>query len=148
MTHTMKELLLREFAQGIAAVAKRRNIHIDPTDLQCFLYKNISKCKSYGRSSVKFHIGYDGLILYNCKEIAKTPEEAEKLSNYNILCNIKYRPDKERYKQPTLVVEFQERQPYVYIRAFYGVNKLSNTLCTMYTNLAGTKRSLFNIFIR
>lgn len=148
MTQPMKELLLREFARGISAVAKRRNIPIDPMDLQCFLYKNISKCKCYGRSSVKFHIGYDGLILYNFKEIAKTPEEANKLAKYNVLCNIKYQPDRERYKQPKLVVEFQERQPYVDIRAFYGVHSLSDTLCTMYTNLEGTKRSLFNIFIR
>lgn len=146
MTPTMKELLLREIARGISAVAKRRNILIDPTDLQCFLYKNISKCKCYGRSSVKLHIGYDEMILYNCKEIAKTPEEAKKLANYTVLCGIKYHPYKEKYKRPKLVVEFQLLKPYT--RAFNGSHKLSNTLCTMYTNLDATKRSLFNIFIR
>lgn len=145
MTRPMKELLLREFAQGISAVAKRHDIHIDPMDLQCFLYKNISKCKSYGGSSDKLHISYNTIMLYNYKEIAKTPEEANKLSNYNILCGIKYHPDDKRYKQPKLFVEFQLVNPY--IRAFNGVHSLSNTLCAMYTNIKGTKRSLFNIFI-
>ena len=148
MTRPMKELLLREFAKGISAVAKRHDIHIDPLALQYYMYKNIIICKRYGGSNGKLHIGYDGLILYNCKEAAKTPAEAEKLSNYNVLCNIKYHPYKEKYKQYKLVVEFQARQPYVYTRAFYGVHKLSNTLCTIYTNLDVTKRSLFNIFIR
>lgn len=41
MTKPMKELLLREFAQGISAVAKRHDVHIDPMALQCFLYKHI-----------------------------------------------------------------------------------------------------------
>ena len=145
MTHTMKELLLREFAQGISVVAKRHDIHIDPIALQYYMYKNIIMCKHYGESSDKLHIGYNGMILYKLKELAKTPKEAKKLSNYNILCGIKYCPDDKRYKHPKLFVEFQLLKPY--IRAFNGVHKLSNTLCTMYTNIEDLKRSLFDTFI-
>ena len=148
MTQPMKELLLREFARGISAVAKRRNIPIDPMDLQCFLYKNISKCKCYGRSSVKFHIGYDGLILYNFKEIAKTPEEANNLQNIMYCVTLNTSRTGRGINNPSLLWSFRNANHMLDIRAFYGVHSLSDTLCTMYTNLEGTKRSLFNIFIR
>lgn len=149
MTKPMKELLLREFAQGISAVAKRRNIHIDSMALLGFLYKNISICKRYKRPNDKLYIGYDGILLYNCKELANIPEEARKLANYNIACGIRYRPHNEKPEPPKLFVEFQVLKPYLstVIRAFTGVHKLSNTLCTMYTNLEGTERSLFTTFI-
>ena len=149
MTKPMKELLLREIAQGISAVAKRHNIHIDSMALLGFLYKNISICKRYKRPNDKLYIGYDGMLLYNCKELANIPEEVEQFANYEITCVIKYHPYKGKYKPPKLFVEFQVLKPYLstVIRAFTGVHKLSNTLCTMYTNLEGTERSLFTTFI-
>ena len=145
MTKPMKELLLREIAQGISAVAKRHDIHIDPIALQYYMYKNICICKRYGGFSGKLYIGYNGMILYKCKELAKTPEDAKKLSNYHIQCGINCRPSKGNYKQHKLFVEFQLLNPYK--RAFNGVHKLSNILCDVYTNTEGIKRSLFNIFI-
>lgn len=146
MTKPMKELLLREFAQGISAVAKRRDVHIDPMALQCFLYKHIGVCNGYGRSSDKLFINYDGMMLYNITEIAKTPEEAEQFANYEITCVIKYHPYKGKYKPPKLFVEFQSLDPYRV--AFKGWHKLSNTLCTMYRNLDVKKRSLFITFVQ
>ena len=145
MTRPMKELLLREFAKGISAVAKRHDIHIDPLALQYYMYKNIIICKRYGGSNGKLHIGYNGMILYKLNEIAKTPEEARKLANYNILCSINYRLSRGNCKQHKLVVEFRLLHPY--IRAFNGVHKLSNTLCDTYTDIEGIKRSLFSIFM-
>lgn len=141
MTKPMKELLLREFAQGISAVAKRHNIHIDSMALLGFLYKNIGVCNGYGRSSDKLFINYDGMMLYNFTE-----EEAEQFANYEITCVIKYHPYKGKYKPPKLFVEFQSLDPYRV--AFKGWHKLSNTLCTMYTNLDGTERSLFITFVQ
>lgn len=149
MTQLMKELLLREIARGIAAVAKRHDIYIDPIALLGFLYKNISLCKLYKRPNDKLYIGYDGMLLYKLKELAKTPEEAEKLTNYNIACEINYRPHNKKPKPPKLVVEFQFLNPSIstITRAFNGSHKLSNTFCTMYTNIDGTERSLFTSFI-
>lgn len=145
MTKLMKELLLREFAQGISAVAKRHDIHIDPMALKGLLYKHVGVCKRDGGSSVKLYIGYSEVLLYNFKEIAKTPEEAKQFANYNIHCFIKYRPYRGQYKPPKLLVEFQLLDPYMI--AFIGSHKLSDTLCTMYRNVNVRKRSLFTTFI-
>ena len=146
MTKLMKELLLREFAQGISAVAKRHDVHIDPMALQCFLYKHVGVCKCDGGSSDLLFINYDGMILSNFKAITKTHEEAEQFTYYDIYCVIKYNPYKGKYRPPKLFVEFEFLKPYRV--AFNGWHKLSNTLCTMYRNLDVKKRSLFITFVR
>lgn len=145
MTKPMKELLLREIAQGISAVAKRHDVHIDPMALQGFLYKHIGVCNRDGGSSDKMFLNYDGVMLYKFTEIAKTPDEAEQLAHYAVHCVITYNLYEEQYSPPKLFVKFKSLDPYRV--AFRGWHKLSNTLCTMYANLDVRKRSLFDMFV-